>query len=69
MAKKISNNKKFAGLVYVACQNDFMGKDDWIQEANNVLARIKTISQRFGDNVVVVLHTYMHGIYFARYFS
>jgi len=36
-----------------------MGKDDWIQEANNILARIKTISQRFGDNVVIVLHTYM----------
>ena len=59
MAKKISNNKKFAWLVYVACQNDFMGNDDWIQEAHNVLARIKPISQRFGDNVVVVLHTYM----------
>jgi hypothetical protein len=59
MAKKISNNTNFAGLIYIACQNDFMGKDDWIQEANNVLARIKTISQRFGDNVIIVLHTYM----------
>jgi lysophospholipase L1-like esterase len=59
MAKKMSNSTKFAGLVYVACQNDFMGRDDWIQEANEVLARIKTKSQRFGDNVIVVLHTYM----------
>ena len=59
LAKKISNNGKFAGLIYVACQNDFMGMDDWIQEANNILIRIKSISQRFGDNVVVVLHTYM----------
>ena len=59
MARKISNNTKFAGLIYVACQNDFMGKEDWIQEADNVLARIKTISKRFGDNVVIVLHTYM----------
>jgi hypothetical protein len=59
MAKKISNNTKFAGLIYIACQNDFMGKDDWINEANTILARIKSISQRFGDNVVVVLHTYM----------
>ena len=59
MAKKISNNTNFAGLIYVACQNDFMGKDDWIQEADSILARIKTISQRFGDNVIIVLHTYM----------
>ena len=59
MAKKISNKTRFAGLIYVACQNDFMGQDDWIQEANNVLVRIKSISQRFGDNVIVVLHTYM----------
>jgi lysophospholipase L1-like esterase len=59
MARKISNNTKFAGLIYVACQNDFMGKEDWIQEAHNVLARIKTISKRFGGNVVIVLHTYM----------
>jgi lysophospholipase L1-like esterase len=59
MAKKISNNTRFAGLIYVACQNDFMGKDNWIQEANNVLAKIKSISQRFGDNVIMVLHTYM----------
>jgi lysophospholipase L1-like esterase len=59
MAKKLSKNKNFAGLIYIACQNDFMRKDDWIQGANNVLAKIKTISQRFGDNVVIVLHTYM----------
>ena len=59
MAKKISNNTRFAGLIYVACQNDFMGKDDWIQEANNVLAGIKSISERFNNNIVVVLQTYM----------
>ncbi|MGB6383481.1 MAG: SGNH/GDSL hydrolase family protein, partial [Syntrophobacteria bacterium] len=59
MAKKISNNTRFAGLIYVACQNDFMRKDDWIQEANNVLAGIKSISERFNNNIVVVLQTYM----------
>ena len=59
MARKMSNNKKFAGLIYVACQNDFMQTENWIQEANSVLARVKSISTRFGDNVIIVLHTYM----------
>jgi hypothetical protein len=59
MAKKISDNTKFAGLIYVACQNDFMKSEDWIQEANNVLTKMKSISQRFGDNIIIVLHTYM----------
>ena len=59
MARKISNNTKLAGLIYVACQNDFMQNGDWIQEANSVLAEIKSISSRFDDNVIVVLHTYM----------
>jgi hypothetical protein len=59
MARKMSNNKKFAGLIYIACQNDFMRNEDWIQEANSVLKKIKSISTRFGDNVIIVLHTYM----------
>ena len=59
MARKISNNKKFAGLIYIACQNDFMQNEDWIKEANSVLAKIKSISTRFDDNVIIVLHTYM----------
>jgi hypothetical protein len=59
MARKMSNNTKFAGLIYVACQNDFMQSENWIQEANSVLARVKSISTRFGDNVIIVLHTYM----------
>jgi hypothetical protein len=59
MAKKISNNTRFAGLIYMACQNDFMQKDDWIREAQSVLAEMKSISARFGDNVIIVLHTYM----------
>jgi hypothetical protein len=59
MARKISNNTRFAGLIYVACQNDFMRNEDWIQEAHSVLKKIKSISARFGDNVIIVLHTYM----------
>ena len=59
MARKISDNRKFAGLIYVACQNDFMKSEDWNQEANSVLTKMKSISQRFGDNIIIVLHTYM----------
>ena len=59
VAQRLSNSGKFAGLIYVACQNDFMGGKDWIQEAEDVLTKIKSISQRFSDNIVIVLHTYM----------
>jgi lysophospholipase L1-like esterase len=59
MAQRLSNSSKFAGLIYVACQNDFMGGKDWIQEAEDVLTKIKSISQRFSDNIIIVLHTYM----------
>ena len=58
-AKKISNTSKFVGLIYVACQNDFMNGKDWIQDAEDVLTKIKSISERFSDNIVIVLHTYM----------
>ena len=59
VAQRLSNSGKFAGLIYVACQNDFMGGKDWIQEAEDVLTKITSISERFSDNIVIVLHTYM----------
>ncbi|MGD9338751.1 MAG: SGNH/GDSL hydrolase family protein [Syntrophobacterales bacterium] len=59
IAKKLSKKTKFAGLIYVACQNDFRTREDWIQEANDVLAKIKSISERFNNNIIVMLHTYM----------
>jgi len=43
----------------VACQNDFMNTEDWIQEAEFVLTKIKSISEKFSDNIIIVLHTYM----------
>lgn len=58
-ADRMSNKRQFAGLIYVACQNDFKKHEDWVEEAGNVLTRIKSISQKFGDNVIIVLHTYM----------
>jgi hypothetical protein len=59
MAQRLSSSSKFAGLIYVACQNDFWGGEDWSQEAEDVLENIKSISERFSDNIIVVLHTYM----------
>ena len=59
MARRLSNSSKFAGLIYVACQNDFMGGEDWIKEAEDVLTKIKSISEGFNDNIIIVLHTYM----------
>jgi hypothetical protein len=59
MANKLSKNKTFEGLIYVACQNDFMEAEDWEQEAEEVVAKLKSISSRFGDNIILILHTYM----------
>jgi len=58
-AQRLSNSSKFGGLIYVACQNDFMNTEDWIQEAEFVLTKIKSISEKFSDNIIIVLHTYM----------
>lgn len=59
IAQRLSNSSKFQGLIYVACQNDFMNTEDWTQEAEFVLTKIKSISEKFSDNIIIVLHTYM----------
>ena len=59
MAKKLSNENSFAGLIYVACQNDFMVAKDWDIEARDVLTKINTISNRFNNNIIIMLVTYM----------
>jgi lysophospholipase L1-like esterase len=58
-AKKMSENKKFAGLIYIACQNDFTEGDDWSLPATDVLSKIESISDRFNNNIIVILQTYM----------
>jgi len=58
-AKQLSQKYDFAGLIYVACQNDFHKAKDWASEASDVLTKIKTISNRFDQNVIVILETYM----------
>ena len=59
MAKHLSDEKKFSGLIYIACQNDFMGGKDWVVKAKDILAKISTISNRFDNKVIVLLETYM----------
>lgn len=58
-ARQLSQKYDFAGLIYVACQNDYMKAKDWISEARDVLTKIKSISNRFDHNVVVIFQTYM----------
>jgi lysophospholipase L1-like esterase len=59
MAKKLSDENSFAGLIYVACQNDFWEVKDWNMEAKDVLTKISAISNKFSNNVIVMLVTYM----------
>jgi len=59
VAKKLSNQNNFDGLIYVACQNDFMIVKDWVGEAKKVLSKIQSLSNKFNNNVMVILITYM----------
>jgi lysophospholipase L1-like esterase len=59
MAEKLAKKYKFEGLVYIASQNDFMEVEDWNAEANDVLNKLKSISNQFANNIIIVLHTYM----------
>lgn len=58
-ARQLAESSDFSGLIYVACQNDFMSHEDWNTEAAYVLSQIKEISGEFDNNVVIVLETYM----------
>jgi hypothetical protein len=59
MAKKLSNGKNFSGLIYVACQNDFMQAESWVADAADVLTKINTLSGRFNNNIIIIFETYM----------
>lgn len=59
VAKKLSDQNNFEGLIYVACQNDFMIVKDWVGEAKKVLSKIQSLSNKFNNNVMVILITYM----------
>lgn len=73
MAKNLSEKKRFAGLIYVASQHDFMYSEamrrfskgprpvakDWVAEAAKIFKDIKSISDRFDSKVCIVFHTYL----------
>jgi len=59
VAKKLSNQNSFEGLIYIASQNDFMMVNDWVGEAKKVLNKIQSLSDRFNNNVMVILVTFM----------
>ena len=58
-AKKLAGEKKYYGLIYVACQNDFMDDADWTVKARDILTELDSISDSFNNNIVVMLETYM----------
>jgi lysophospholipase L1-like esterase len=58
-AKKLSEEKKYFGLIYIACQNDFMQVADWTASARETLKELDSISDHFNNNIVVILETYM----------
>ena len=49
----------YDGLIYVACQNDFMIAEDWTREARAVLEELHVLSDQFGGNITVLLSTYL----------
>jgi lysophospholipase L1-like esterase len=59
VAERLSRERTWAGLVYVACRNDFTEYEDWNGEAAAILERLSALRERFSGNIVVVLHTYM----------
>lgn len=58
-AKKLSEEKKYFGLIYIACQNDFMDGDDWTASVRETLTELDSIAGQFNNNIGVVLETYM----------
>jgi len=61
MARRLAAETRFSGLVYVACQNDFMSRrhDQWSAKAEKTLAQLEKLAPRFQDRVVVLFHTYL----------
>ena len=58
-AKELGGEKKYYGLIYVACQNDFMGDTDWMIKAGETLEELDSISDSFNNNILIMLETYM----------
>lgn len=59
MAEKLSGEEHFAGMIYIACQNDFVYSKDANAEMRDVLGKFQSIADRFDYPPVVVLETYL----------
>ena len=59
MADKLSKEQHYAGLIYIACQNDFIYADDWNAEMRTVLQDFESLADRFDHPPIVVLETYL----------
>jgi lysophospholipase L1-like esterase len=62
MAALLAKKEKFAGLVYLACQNDFHGNNgegDWAGASLEATERLSHLKEKFGGKVVVVLEEYL----------
>ena len=58
----LARGGKYCALVYIACQNDFMGRaggGDWVASAEKTMREIAALKPLFDDRVMVVLHTYL----------
>ncbi len=61
MAIEASKRSEYAGLIYIACQNDFMSGQgvSFSDQANLVLQRFSSLKERFSGRIIVMLVTYM----------
>lgn len=72
MANELSKKSEYAGLIYIASQNDFMGDRgvSFSDEANIVLQRFSSLKERFSKGITVMLVTYMqynlHDVFLER---
>jgi len=58
-----AEKNKYAGLIYVACQNDF---GEGVLTASKLLDRIARTAPSYNNRIVILLHTYLD--YQMRYF-
>lgn len=61
MAKRESEKRSYAALIYVACQNDFMNHAgiSYLDQAREILKSFAALKERFSGKIVVLLTPYM----------
>lgn len=59
IAEQAVRHDDYTALIYIACQNDFMGEGDWSVKARHVMKKLDSVSKSFDGRVIVLLQTYM----------